>query len=325
MRIDSLTYFTSSLAGMRDNQNVIARLNQQIASGKALLAPKDDPVATERILDLSNRVAARVQFNANQDMAEIALKYETTVVGEMNQVLMEARGLLAGITNAQDADLLQIHAQQLSGVFKHLLGLANTKNPSGDYIFSGYNTSTQPYANAGGGVATTYAGTPYPGGTRNIEIEVGRQVQVSDNIYSVFLFADATLADPADPTADPTNPLYVPGTEHDLLRNLGHAVANLGSGTLTASDINGYVALIDEAVRRLSLVEHRIAGALGEIIDTRQTTKAQLVQETNALSDIQQVDKTAAILELQTRQTALEAAGNAYARTSGLSLFSYLR
>lgn len=325
MRIDSLTYFTSSLAGMRDNQNAIARLNQQIASGKALLAPKDDPVATERILDLSNRVAARVQFNANQDMAEIALKYETTVVGEMNQALMEARGLLAGITNAQDADLLQIHAQQLSGVFKHLLGLANTKNPSGDYIFSGYKTSTQPYVNAGGGAPTTYAGTPYPGGTRNIEIEVGRQVQVSDNIYNVFLFADATLADPADPAADPTNPLYVPGTEHDLLRNLGHAVANLGSGTLTASDINGYVALIDEAVRRLSLVEHRIAGALGEIIDTRQTTKAQLVQETNALSDIQQVDKTAAILELQTRQTALEAAGNAYARTSGLSLFSYLR
>lgn len=324
MRIDSLTYFTSSLAGMRDNQNAIARLNQQIASGKALLAPKDDPLATERILDLSNRVAARVQFNANQDMAEIALKYETTVVEEMNQALTEARGLLAGITGSQDTELLQIHAQQLSGVFNHIVGLANTKNPSGDYIFSGYNTSTQPYTNAGGGVATTYAGTAYPGGIRNIEIEVGRQVQVTDNIYSVFMFADATLADTADPTADPTNPSYVAGTEHDLLRNIGHAVANLGSGTLTASDIDGYVALIDEAVRRLSLVEHRISGALGEIIDTRETTKAQMVQETNALSDLQQVDKAAAILELQTRQTALEAAGSAYARTSGLTLFTYL-
>lgn len=324
MRIDSLTYFTSSLAGMRDNQNAIARLNQQIASGKALLAPKDDPLATERILDLSNRVAARVQFNANQDMAEIALNYETTVVEEMNQALTEARGLLAGITGSQDTELLQIHAQQLSGVFNHIVGLANTKNPSGDYIFSGYNTSTQPFTNAGGGVATTYAGTAYPGGTRNIEIEAGRQVQVTDNIYNVFMFADATLADTADPTADPTDPSYVPGTEHDLLRNLGHAVANLGSGTLTASDIDGYVALIDEAVRRLSLVEHRISGALSEINDTRDTTKAQMVQETNALSDLQQVDKAAAILELQTRQTALEAAGSAYARISGLTLFTYL-
>lgn len=324
MRIDSLTYFTSSLAGMRDNQTAIARLNQQIATGKALLAPKDDPLATERILDLSNRVAARTQFIANQDMAENALKYETTVVEEINKSLTEARGLLAGITGPQDAALLQIHAQQLNGVFNHLLGLANTKNPAGDYIFSGYNTSTQPYTNAGGGVATTYAGTAYPGGTRSIEIEVGRQVQVNDNIYNVFRFVDATLGDTADATADPSDPAYVAGTEHDLLRNIGHAVANLGSGTLTSTEINDYVALIDEAVRRLGLVEHRISGALGEIIDTRATAKAQLLQETNALGDLQRVDQSAAIVELQARQTTLEAAGSAYARTAGLSLFNYL-
>ncbi len=324
MRIDSLTYFSASLAGMRDNQAAIARLNQQIASGKSLLAPKDDPLATERILDLSNRVAARVQFTANQDMAEVALKYETTVVEEINDALTQARGLLAGITGSQDTILLNIHAQQLSGVFSHLVGLANTKNPSGDYIFSGFNTTTQPFTNAGGGAATTYAGTPSPGGTRDIEIEVGRHVQVNDNIYSVFMFADATLGDTANPAADPGDPLYVAGTEHDLLQNLGHAVANLGSGTLTAAEITDYVALIDEAIRRLGLVEHRISGALGEIIDTRATTKSQMLQETNALSDLQQVDQAAAILELQTRQTALEAAGSAYARTAGLSLFNYL-
>jgi flagellar hook-associated protein 3 FlgL len=324
MRIDSLTYFSASLAGMRDNQAAIARLNQQIASGKSLLAPKDDPLATERILDLSNRVAARAQFTANQDMAEVALKYENTVVQEIHNVLTQARGLLAGAIGSQDTILLNVHAQQLRGVFNHLLGLVNTRNPSGDYIFSGFNTTTQPFANAGNGAATTYAGTPSPGGTRNIEIEVGRQVQVNDNIYSVFKFVDATLGDTADPTADPGNLAYVAGTEHDLLRNLGHAVANLGSGTLTTTDINKYVALVDAAMARLDLVEHRIAGALTEVIDTRATTKAQMVQETNALGDLQQVDQAAAIMELKVRQTTLEAASNAYARTSGLSLFSYL-
>jgi len=319
MRIDSLTYFSASLAGMRDNQAAIARLNQQIASGKSLLAPKDDPLATERILDLSNRVAARTQFTTNQDMAELALKYENTVVQEIHNVLTQARGLLAGATGSQDTILLNAHAQQLRGVFNHLLGLLNTRNPSGDYIFSGFNTTTQPFANAGGGAATTYAGTPSPGGTRNIEIEVGRQVQVNDNIYSVFMFVDATLGDTADPSAD-----YSSSTAHDLLRNLGHAVANLGTGTLTATDINKYVALVDAAMARLDLVEHRIAGALTEVIDTRATTKAQMVQETNALGDLQQVDQAAAIMELKIRQTTLEAASNAYARTSGLSLFSYL-
>ena len=33
MRIDSMTYLNTSLAGIQSNQNAIARLNQQIGSG----------------------------------------------------------------------------------------------------------------------------------------------------------------------------------------------------------------------------------------------------------------------------------------------------
>ena len=39
MRVDSLSYFSASLPGIRDNQTAVARLNQQIATGVRLLAP----------------------------------------------------------------------------------------------------------------------------------------------------------------------------------------------------------------------------------------------------------------------------------------------
>jgi hypothetical protein len=67
-----------------------------------------------------------------------------------------------------------------------------------------------------------------------------------------------------------------------------------------------------------------MAGAQSEIKDVRATTQALLLQEKNALSDLTQVDKAAAIVELQSRQTTLEAISRAYALTSGMSLFNYL-
>jgi flagellar hook-associated protein 3 FlgL len=331
MRIDSLTYFTTSLSGMRENQTSIARLNEQIATGKRLLAPKDDPLATEKVLQLSNRVATRSQHVANQDRAEITLKYQQTVVQEVQKSLKDARALLS-ISPSSSQDLRNIHAEQLKGTFKHILGLLNTQDPGGNYIFAGFKTNVAPFANTSLATspatveATTYNGgvASTPGGDdfRYIEVEEGRTVQVSDNLSSVVLFTDGSFNDPAN--EDPTNTSPGPLDQHDLLENLAHAITNLPTSTITVDQINRYATLITKTLDKLALVEHRIAGAMSEVIDARNTTKALLLQERNALSDIQQVDQAAAIMELQLRQTALEAAGRAYARTSGLSLFNFI-
>lgn len=318
IRIDSLTYFNAGLAGMQNNQSAIARLNQQIASGERLLAPKDDPIATTKVMELSNRVAMRTQFVANQDRAELTLKYENTVVKEVYAALNRARGLVSGINAGHDPALRNSHAEQLRGVFNQLLDLANSRDPAGNFIFGGFNTGTQPFANAGDGgtpvgvppvypgADTTYAGTPLappPGGTRSIEVDVGRLIQVNDNLDSVF---QANT-----------------GANSDLLKDLDAIIFNL-PGAITQTQIDDFVAQLDSTLSRLDRIEHRIAGALTELGDVRQTTQSLQLQERNALGELRQVDQAAAIVELQTRQTALEAAGRAYARTANLSLFSFL-
>lgn len=306
MRIDSLTYFNSSLLGMRDNQSGIARLSQQIAADQKLLQPKDDPVATEQILDLSNRIATRTQFASNQDRASLALKYETTVLSEMRKTLNSARSLLAGIGPSNDTSLREVTAQTLAGYANQLMDLANTQDPSGNYIFGGFNTNNKPFTNPldGTATATTYVGTPNPGGTRSIEVEVGRLVQVNDNLDGVFKSGDLA--------------------GNDLLQELDGAVATLPGNTLTQADLTGWMSLLDTAMTNLDSINYRVTAAYGEVEDVRTTSKALMVQEQNALSDLQTLDKESAIMELQMRQTALEAAQRAYAKTSGLSLFNYL-
>jgi flagellar hook-associated protein 3 FlgL len=305
MRIDSMTYFNSSLAGMRDNQSGIARLNQQIATDQRLLQPKDDPLATEEILDLSNRVVARTQYASNQDRASIALKYESTVLTEMRDTLNGAKALLAGSVASSDAGLRDVTAQELQGLANQLLDLANTRDPSGNYIFGGFDTVNRPFANPLDGTvsATTYGGTPNPGGTRSIEVEVGRLVQVNDNLDGVFQHG-------------------VAGS--DLLQELDDAITNLPSATLSQTDLTGWMAVIDTAITNLDAISYRVSAAYGEVEDVRATSKSLKLLEQNALSDLQALDQTTAIVELQTRQTALEAAQRAYAMTSSLSLFNFL-
>lgn len=305
MRIDSLSYFNSSLPGMRDNQSSIARLNQQIAADQKLLQPKDDPLATEQILDLSNRVAARTQYASNQDRASLALKYESTVLSEMRKTLNSAKALLAGSVASSDTSLRSVTAQKLQGLANQLQDLANTRDPSGNYIFGGFDTVNKPFANPLNGTvsATTYGGTPNPGGTRSIEVEVGRLVQVNDNLDSVFQHG-------------------VAGS--DLLQELDDAITNLPAAAMSQTDLTGWMAVVDTAITNLDTISYRVSAAYGEVEDVRTTSKSLKVLEQNSLSDLQTLDKTSAILELQTRQTALEAAERAYAMTSSLSLFNYL-
>ncbi len=328
MRIDSMTFLNTSLAGLQSNQSAIARLNQQIATGLTMHSAKDDPVSAVKAMELGNRIAVRSQYAANQDKAELNLNYETVVTDELSDSLNQVRSLLTSISPSQSASLRNVHAEQLKGVFNHVLDLVNTRNPAGDYIFGGSATNVRPYANSSLSTvpatvqATTFDGAVPPGpaelsATREIEIAVDHQVQVTDSLANVLSFTDAeaglTLTDAADPAA----------TRHDLLQNLAHAIVNL-PGAVTEADLQSYRKMLDVALEKLSLIQHRIAGALTEIKDVRGSTESLLLAEKNALSDLTQVDKAAAIVELQSRQTSLEAISRAYSLTSGLSLFNYL-
>lgn len=315
MRVSSLIMSTSGLAGMQNEQASIARLSNQIANGQRVVAPKDDPVRAPRIMELTDRIALRQQYIANQDKALLALSYESTVLQQVRKVLEHARGILAGAAPGQDPALRQQYSDLISADYNQLKGLANTRDPSGNYIFSGHQTATQPYshtqvapdddANPSTPALSGLASYGGDNGVRRIEIDVGRSIQVNDDLNEVFRA----------------------GSGDDLLRDLDQAAIALRQtpGTLlTQADIDYGIAAINTALDRLGLIERRIAAARLEVADTQATTKALLNEERNALGALVELDQAAAIIELQRRQVTLEAAQRAYARTAGLSLFNYL-
>ena len=306
MRVSSLVFSTAALAGMQNEQASIAKLSNQIATGQRVVAPKDDPVRAPRILELTDRIALRQQYIANQDKARLALNYENTVLQQVRKVLEHARGILSGSAPGHSEALRQQYSDLLTADYNQLKGLANTRDPSGNYIFAGHATNTLPYVHTqvapgpGSSGTATYNGDS---GSRRIQIDAGRSVQVNDDL----------------------NPdLFQAGGPTDLLQALDQIAVDLRSSTLTQAQLDAAVNRLNTALDELSGIERRIAAAQMEVAGTQASTRALLNEEKNALGALLELDQAAAIIELQRRQVTLEAAQRAYARTAGLSLFNYL-
>jgi flagellar hook-associated protein 3 FlgL len=327
MRIDSATYQSMSLAGIQSNQSSIARLSQQISTGLRMQTAKDDPIGSTKALELSNRIAIRTQYAENQTKAENDLSYQNVVLDEMRGALDQARSLFLSVSSSQSSAVQSGYAEQLKGVFNRLLDMANTQDTGGDYIFGGTASNVKPFTNSSvnslSGATATVEATLFdnevaPGpaalsATRQLEIGAGHLVQVTDSIVNVMRFNDASLTDPATDSED-----------HDVLQNLAHAMVSLQEGTMTEDKLRGYIGVIAGAKDNLLAIQQRVAGAQTEIKDLRASTQSILLLEKNALSDLTQVDQAAAIVELKSRQTTLEAVSRAYAMTSNLSLFNYI-
>ncbi len=315
MRIDSLGFYSASLSGIQNSQSAIARVNQQLVKGEKFLAPKDDPLASARVLALSDRIAERTQYLANQEKATLALNYENTVLQGMRSTLDQVRSVFTSVGQEPDSSNREASVQLLRSAFDNLISLANSRDAEGSYIFSGDKTTTAPFSNAGGGnfgvtpadgVATTFSGSA---SLREVTVDAGRTVQVMDNLNTVLQSG-------------------VVGS--DVLQTIDEAIARLplASGNAHAvtdsTTLVGFQQVIDQALNRLNSLEQRVGSTLKELQDLRKTTLSLQNLEQESLAGLTELDQAAAIIELQTRQTTLQAASQAYARTSSLNLFNFL-
>ncbi len=342
MRISSLSFTTSSLPGIMDNQSSIARLNQQIASTQKYLSPQDNPLAARQAMTLSSSIARDTQYMANQTQANQTLSEESTVLQGMQSALQGVSQLLTTATGNMTQAQRKEEATTLVNYYMQIKDYANSQDTSGNYLFAGSNSNTQPYQNAmtypaiAATQATTYTGTAdgpqlSSQGVRSANISNGGSVQVSDNLQNVIQFSSPVSipysAAVVHATIPPTYTTTPVGTK-DVFQAIDQMAIALSDPNLTGSQVQKAMGVaagaVNTALSTLQTVQSRVAVAQVQISDTQANTKSRMTVSQNALSDLTQVDQAAAIVEMQTRQTSLQAAMTAFAQTSKLSMFNYM-
>lgn len=146
MRISTVQIFTNNVDNISKANNDLFRTQQQIATGKRVLQPSDDPLASAQIIKLKKEVARNDQFQGNIDVSRRRLELEEIALDQLNNINIRLReiSIQAGSTVLSAADR-QTLATEVEEMTKQMLGLMNTKDVQGEYLFSGYQGEQKTY------------------------------------------------------------------------------------------------------------------------------------------------------------------------------------
>jgi flagellar hook-associated protein 3 FlgL len=183
MRISSSTFYDAGVSAMQQQSAKLLQVQQQIASGKRILTPADDPIGAGQALQVTQAQTINAQYSTNSGSASDSLALEESVLGNISSLLQNVKTIAvnAGNGTLNHNDRMSL-ASELKSSYQELLGLANTSDSNGQYVFSGYQGGIRPFYESAPGVVG-YNGDQ---GQRLIQISASRQIAVSDAGSDVF-------------------------------------------------------------------------------------------------------------------------------------------
>lgn len=299
MRISTQTLFDSGSARIGDLQLSLNKTQQQLATGRRVLTPSDDPIAAARALEVTQSQTLNTQYGTNRGYAKDSLVAVDSTLSSVTELLQNIKttAISAGNGNLGDSERASI-ATGLQSSLNQLMGLANTRDGQGNYLFSGFQTTTPPFVQ-------TATGVQYQGdqGQRLMQVDATRQMAVSSQGQAVFQ-----------------------GGGQDMFKTLNNLITQLNtpgttglSTALTTADNNLTLAL-----NNVSTVRASVGSRLQELdaLDSAGSDKG--LQYSQTLSNLQDLDYTQALTDLSKQQMTLEAAQKSFVQTTGLSLFKLL-
>jgi flagellar hook-associated protein 3 FlgL len=185
MRLSTQSFYTGSLAAMQMQSAELAKLQNQVAIGRRVNTPADDPIASVHILELERAQSASEQFSKNSALIKNRLNLEEQALADTGLVLARVRELTleaGNIGTLSDSDRRAI-ATELTSRLAELQDIANRQDGNGEYLFGGFSTSTKPFV-GGGAAAVSYVGDQ---GSRVIQVGPTQRIADSHSGFDVFV------------------------------------------------------------------------------------------------------------------------------------------
>lgn len=269
MRISTSEIFGNGINAIQRQQGQLTRTQAQLATGRRILNPSEDPGGAVQALKLRERVAAVEQYARNASLATNRLEGQETVLSQMGDALQRARELTVQAANAtQTGESRAAIAREIRQLGDLLLDAANTRDASGEYLFAGFRSGNRPFVRDPAG-QVEYLGD---GGERRIALSPDRSVAVGDSgtawmgiprgngVYGVTPAAGNTGAARVN-TAEITNPADVGPDSYTLEFTSPEAWALRGAaGDLLATGDYASGQAIDVGGRRIVLTGAPAAG-----------------------------------------------------------------
>ena len=183
MRLSTVQIFQSGINSILSQQAQVNTTQTELSTGKRVLTPSDDPAAAAEILRINSELARVDQYQDSADLAQSQLELEEGAIDNAENVLQRVRELIIQANNAtQTTETRGFIATEIQERLSELVDIANSENFNGDFVFSGFQSETVPFALQSG--AVTYSGDD---GQRFAQVGASSEIAVSDPGSDVFL------------------------------------------------------------------------------------------------------------------------------------------
>jgi flagellar hook-associated protein 3 FlgL len=286
---------------LRFDQAQIAISETQVATGRAVSLPSDNPAQAANILALGAAVSRAKQYAANAQDGVSRLSLANATVGSVMRVLQQVASTLAGLTGDQTTGNQATVAGVSTAVASartQLIDLANTLY-AGQAIFSGTGTPRRAYSPTGAYVGAGTAPTR--------TVAPATRVAVSVTGPSVF---------------GPTGPTGLLG-KTGILATIAADLAKGTSASISKAATTGLSAL-QSAMSKVEAQAGQLGADQQAIQGFAEQASAAVTAFEQELSAAQDVTMAQAITNLQAQQTAYKAALYVTSQLNADSLLTYL-
>ena len=302
MAISTNYAFGVAVKQMQDVQAQIAKTQGQLATGTKLGNPSDNPDANASVQRLQSAISRQTSYSQSLTQADNRLAAQETNISGSSGVLIRIKELTLQAANATVSSSGRVNiSTEIKSLRDQLLAMANARDESGNFIFGGARTGSQPFA------ANAQGQINYTGDQSQVEVAIGDQSRVAVGGVGSQVFTSVVR--------DKTGVGFF-----QALADLATAVQNGDSANIQRG--------IGEVDAMHAGVSHAIAqvGTNRSSIDQQQgVIDATSLRLETTLSGIKDTDYTVAATDLQKQMLSLQAAQSSFAQTAKLSLFDYIK
>jgi flagellar hook-associated protein 3 FlgL len=293
MRVPNILQGASLLDELNRIRSDIDKHANEIATGKRVRVPSDDPIAAARATRTQTRLDAIEEYRFATETASGELLVVDDILNSL-ELLMDtaASAAAAGRSGTTSPEAFDVLANEVDGLREEVLRLSNSQY-EGRFLFAGRQTLAPAFAQTAGVVS-------YQGDVVAPTARVGAQSVVETTIPGSDLFVGAL----------------------DVFQVLGDLRDGLAAGDTAA--VATEAANLEQIATRITSYRARVGHTLEELDRHSLRLSGQNIEEQRALSRDIDADLVESISRLNLQNTALQATLGTGARLMSISLLDLL-
>lgn len=317
MRLSTNTIFQSNNNRLMDLQSDLSKLNNQIATGKRVNSPADDPIAAARILELNHAKDANDIYTNTRKSARTMLETYETNLSSVTSIVQDIQAALVAAGNgAYDDEQRANIATELQSKLETLTNLANAQNAQGNYLYTGSDSGTAAFQ-----TDSTTGDLEYMGNTARLKLQIvaprfdANGDLSTDNQMSVTFTGDTVFQANSNDIFD---------TLKSAITLLNTPITDSTTETTFRTGLADSISKVQSTLDQVLNVRAEVGSKLNQLETLDTTAKDLDLQYDTSLSSLQDLDYAQALSDLSKKNIILEAAQKAFVATSTVSLFKLI-